>query len=222
MAEIQIIPAAFNLTAEQQQQPNAGLVGGGVATDIRDPATVVGNVEDVVDLDDREEGRDAETAQDRLASENLQTADNAVQVRVDYDTEDQQVYLEFIDPRTETVLTTVPSRQNLNFDTEEIRRRAVGADEATTSVTVPPPPTGDLAPAPAPFAPPEAQQAQAPNFTGVPEQDRAEQREAPALVPDNDPTEIIDVVREAQAQEFAAAQQVRTATEEQRGILDNL
>ena len=222
MAEIQIIPAAFNLAAEQQQPPNAGLVGGGVATDIRDPATVVGNVEDVVDLDDREDSRYAETAQDRLASENLQTADNAVQVRVDYDTEDQQVYLEFIDPRTETVLTTVPSRQNLNFDTEEIQRRAAGAEGTTESVTVPPPPTGDVATAPTPFLPPEASEVETSTFPSLPEQRREEQREAPALAPNNDPTEIIDVVRETQAQEFAAAQQVRTATEEQRGILENL
>ena len=125
MAEIQITPAGFLPTqTEPQIQANPGAVNGGVDTLNQRGDNVVQNIEDVIDLnaDDGGDGNGAGNATtDREAAE--QTSANDVAVRIDYDVDQRQLYVEFVDTRTDTTITSVPRRDAFNVDASAIQER---------------------------------------------------------------------------------------------------
>ncbi|MCH9852116.1 MAG: hypothetical protein K0U45_01275 [Alphaproteobacteria bacterium] len=125
MAEIQITPAGFVPTPNEQPiQANPGAVNGGVDTLNQRSDNVVQNIEDVIDLnaDEGGDGNSGGGAADRDAAE--RTATNDVAVRLDYDIEQRQLYVEFVDTRTDTTITSVPRRDAFNVDANAIQDRA--------------------------------------------------------------------------------------------------
>ena len=124
MAEIQITPSGFLPTqAEPQVQANPGSVNGGVDTLNQNGDNVVQNIEDVIDLNaddggDRNGGGDAT---DREAA--AQTSTNEIAVRIDYDVDQRQLYVEFVDTRTDETITSVPRRDAFDVDANAIQDR---------------------------------------------------------------------------------------------------
>ncbi len=214
MAEIQLVPTAFNPPTEQQQAPNAGLANGGTATDIRNPDAVVQSVTDVIDLDNGA-NNDAEQYQDRQASLGVE-ASGDVQVRVDFDPVDSQLYLDFVDPRTEVALVSIPPRSDFDFDPAAIRRQA--SED-----------TDEAAPAPVQDLPLPVEEEVAIATVRVSDTERllSENRAIAAReVPVVDDTAgavrvQAQITADVVEQSFVARQEVQTATNEQRGILEN-
>ncbi|MCH9843907.1 MAG: hypothetical protein K0U39_00190 [Alphaproteobacteria bacterium] len=124
MAEIQITPSGFLPTPNAQQvQVNPGVVNGGVGTLNQNGDNVVQNIEDVIDLnaDEGGDGNSGGGATDREAA--AQTAAGDVAVRIDYDVEQRQLYVEFVDTRTDTTITSVPRRDAFNVDANALQDR---------------------------------------------------------------------------------------------------
>ncbi len=125
MAEIQITPSGFLPTqTEPQVQANPGAVNGGVDTLNQRGDNVVQNIEDVIDLN-ADEGGDGNgggnATTDREAAE--QTSANDIAVRIDYDVDQRQLYVEFVDTRTDATITSVPRRDAFNVDANVIQDR---------------------------------------------------------------------------------------------------
>ncbi len=143
MAELQINPAAFTplTTTEPQQQANPGVTNGGVATENQRPDAVVQNIEDLVDLNTDENGRNnlgADT--DREAAEQTATTENDVTVRLDYDIEERQLYVDFVDPRTNIILSSVPRREAFEIDARTLDRTDQVIDDGVNDGRIEPEP----------------------------------------------------------------------------------
>ncbi len=175
MAELQINPAAFTplTTTEPQQQANPGVTNGGVATENQRPDAVVQNIEDLVDLNTDENGRNnlgADT--DREAAEQTATTENDVTVRLDYDIDERQLYVDFVDPRTQTVLSSVPRREAFAIDARTLDRTDQLIDDGVDDGRI----------EPEPFTPAPVEQREVPN-TARPQADFTPPAAAPAPAP---------------------------------------
>ncbi len=231
MAEIQITPAGFTPVAtDLPNQANPGAVNGGIATDNQRSDNVVQTVDDVIDLNADEGGASlAEQNAERNAA--AQTTENSrdVSVRLDYDIEAQQLYVEFFDPRTEVTLTSVPRREAFTVDPRTIQDRLNETSGAETSaartgdavaqeieqeaaqeiivVAPPPPPPAVATPAPAPVE-------------AAPVRNDAPPPPPPPEVVANTRAEILDDALPQQAEN--TAQVVQNGTQEQVAILENI
>ena len=247
MAEIQITPSGFTPAAtEQQTQPNPGAVGGGVATENQRPDLVVQTIEDVIDLNADEGGNNNAAGGNAERDAVEQTATNSldVTVRLDYDVEERQLYVEFVDPRTETTLASVPRREAFSVDTDTIQDRLDnGVEQETRPETlaenrqagVPPLPVNDAAEIPV-AEQTLGQQVGEADIAPPPPPPQAQVNDGTAVVDNNPPVEFTPAPQPAPEEAAGGTRAeildeallpqaelpVQTATQDQLAIVENI
>jgi len=126
--EIPVTPSVT--TTQTQQSPNQTTDVGATKTEQKIPDNVVTAATETKESNIRDD--DALRRQDRGDAAGLATVEglrvSGFKTRIDYDNEQERVFLEIIEPKTEEVLQRIPSESLIQYLSDELRSRSAPVD----------------------------------------------------------------------------------------------